>query len=146
MRDHGCQLFDVFSGEAMVKTLQEGFCFDADIYEDQQDPNLRQLVIETVRVRKEFVDAEKALTNKKARQFARKMSALGQSTIVREFCENIPEDPDRNEVEKSPFRAPKESVSSTARSNILTRKVRRTLTDILDDNQNVLSVPSSVIT
>ena len=32
MRDHGCQLFDVFSGEAMVKTLQEGFCFDADFY------------------------------------------------------------------------------------------------------------------
>ena len=126
----------------MVKTLQEGFCFDADFYEDQMDPNLRQLAIETVRVRKEFVDAEKVLNNKKARKFARKLSALGQSTIVREFCENLPDDPDRNEVEKSPFKAPRESVSSTARSNMLTRKVRRTLTDILHDNQNVLSIPS----
>ena len=53
------------------------------------------------------MDAEKALINAKARKFARKMSALGQSTTVRKFWDNLPDDPDeRLEVEKSPFKAP----------------------------------------
>ena len=85
MREHGSKLFDVFSGDTMVKVLEDGLCFDSDFYEDQKDPNQRELVIETVRVRKEYVDAEKALSKTKARKFARKMSAFGQSSTVREF-------------------------------------------------------------
>ena len=44
--------------------------------------------------------------------------------------------------EKSPFKAPREAISSIARSNITTRKARKDLTDVLDSNQNILSVPS----
>ena len=85
------------------------------------------------------------MSSKKARQFARTLSALGKSSIVREFCDTLPESLDINEredVERSPFKAPKENISSTARSNILPRKVKRTLNDILDSNQNVIVVPS----
>ena len=141
MKEHGNKLFDIFSEATMVKTLEEGLCFDSDFYEDQKDPALRKLVIETVRVRKEFVEAEKELNATKARKFARVLSALGQSTIVREFVESLPDTLEENEVQKSPFKAPKEAVSNTSRSNIVTRKARRTLTDILDSNQNILSVP-----
>ena len=77
MTEHGHKLFDVFSETAMVAVLQEGRCFDSDFYEDQ-----RKLVIETVRVRKEFVEAEQKLSTKKANKFARVLSALGQSSVV----------------------------------------------------------------
>ena len=50
----GDKLFDVLS-EAAIKTLEEGRCFDSDFYEDQNDSSFRKLVIETVRVREEFV-------------------------------------------------------------------------------------------
>ena len=63
MRDHGEKLFDVFSEAAMVTTLKEGLCFDSEYYEDQKDPSQRKLVIETVRVRKEFVEVEKKLSD-----------------------------------------------------------------------------------
>ena len=142
MKEHGDMLFDVFSENAMVKTLEEEMCFDSDFYEDQKDPALRKLVIETVRVRKEFVDAEKKLSAKKARKFARVLSAMGQSSVVREFCASLPETTDDNMNEKSPFKAPREAISSIARSNITTRKARKDLTDVLDSNQNILSVPS----
>ena len=45
-------------------------------------------------------------------------------------------------MEKSPFKAPREVVSSTDRSSILTRQVKRSLTSILDSNKNIISVPS----
>ena len=73
MTEHGHKLFDVFSETAMVAVLQEGRCFD---------PDQRKLVIETVRVRKEFVEAEQKLSTKKANKFARVLSALGQSSVV----------------------------------------------------------------
>ena len=81
MHDHGDNLFDIFSETAMVRTLKEGRCFDADFYEDQKDPRERKLIIETVRVRKEFVEAEKQLNSKKARKFARKLNALGKKQL-----------------------------------------------------------------
>ena len=37
MKEHGDMLFDVFSENAMVKTLEEEMCFDSDFYEDQKD-------------------------------------------------------------------------------------------------------------
>ena len=53
-------MFDVFSEVAMMmKVLTEGRCFDSDFYEDVKDPTHMNLVIETVRVRKEFIEAEK---------------------------------------------------------------------------------------
>ena len=53
----------------MVNSLEKGFPFDSD--DDQRDPALKKLVTETVRLRKEFVEAEKELSYKKARMFAR---------------------------------------------------------------------------
>ena len=143
MKDHGQKLFDVFSEIAMVAVLKEGRCFDSDFYEDQGDPDQRKLVIETVRVRKEFVEAEQNLSKTKANKFARVLSALGQSTVVRDYCDTLPEIPeDDREMEKSPFKAPKEAVSNTDRSSILTRQVKRSLSSMLDSNKNIISVPS----
>ena len=143
MRDHGEKLFDVLSEAAMVKAMTEGLCFDSEFYEDQKDPSQRKLVIETVRVRKEFVEAEKQCSATKARKFARKLSALGQSPVVREFCENLPEaEVEDDEVLRSPFKTPREAVSCTSRSNIITRKAKRTLYDAIDCNENILHIPS----
>ena len=106
----------------MVNVLMEGGRFDSDFYQDQVDPSARELVIETVRVRQEFVEAEKKLSDKKARRFARKLSALGQNKVVKEYCDDLPEisdEPDYEEAEKSPFKAPREIVGSTSRSTIL---------------------------
>ena len=145
MRDHGHKMFDVFSETAMVKTLGEGLCFDSEFYEDQKDSSQRKHVIETVRVRKEFIEAEKKLIDKKARKFARKLSALGQSAVVREYVQTLP-DVEDDGVDRSPFKAPREAVSCTDRSNILTRRVKRTLDDALDSNENILSIPSVATT
>ena len=74
------------------------------------------------------------MSNKKARRFARKLSALGQNKVVKEYCDDLPEisdEPDYEEAEKSPFKAPREIVGSTSRSNILIRNVRRNLHRIL---------------
>ena len=143
MQDCGSSMFDVFSEIAMVKTLGEGLCFDSDFYEDQKDVSQRNLVIETVRVRKEFVEAEKQLNATKARKFARTLSALGKSPAVQDFVDNLPDEVEvENENEKSPFKAPTRPVSDTARSNVITRNVRRALTKTMDSNQNILSIPS----
>ena len=100
-------------------------------------------MIETVRVRKEFVEAELKLSTTKANKFARVLSALGQSSVVRDYCDSLPEvSEDERDMEKSPFKAPREVVSSTDRSSILTRQVKRSLTSILDSNKNIISVPS----
>ena len=73
------------------------------------------------------------------------LSALGQTTVVIQNCDNlpeIPEDDEREEIERSPFKAPRETVSNTDRSSILTRKVKRFLASILDSNKNILPLPS----
>ena len=143
MKDQGQKLFDIFSEATMVKVLEEGRCFDSDFYEDQKDPSLRNLVIETVRVRKEFVEAEKELATKKANKFARVLSAFGQSAVVKHYCDNLPEVPDEPDViEKSPFKTPKEAITSLDRSSILTRNVKRSLAGMMDSNKNVIAVPS----
>ena len=67
VKDFGSKLFDVFCEGSMVKVLMEGRCFDSDFYENQLDTEKRKLVIETVRVRKEFVDHEKKLNTTRAR-------------------------------------------------------------------------------
>jgi hypothetical protein len=143
MKDQGQKLFDIFSEATMVKVLEEGRCFDSDFYEDQNDPSLRNLVIETVRVRKEFVEAEKELATKKANKFARVLSAFGQSAVVKNYCDNLPEVPEEHDViEKSPFKTPKEAITSLDRSSILTRNVKRSLASMMDSNKNIIAVPS----
>ena len=106
MADCGDQLFDVFSEIEMVKVLKEERCFDSEFYQDQVDPSARELVIETVRVRQEFVEAEKNLSNKKARRFARKLSALGQNKVVKEYCDDLPEISDEPDYESLHSRHP----------------------------------------
>ena len=85
------------------------------------------------------------MNSKKARKFARKLNALGKSSVVRGYFDDFPDNPeadDHEDVEKSPFKTPRETICDTSRSNILTRNVRKKLTGLLDSNQNVLSVPS----
>ena len=106
MTDCGDQLFDVFSEIQMVNVLMEGGRFDSDFYQDQVDPSARKLVIETVRVRLEFVEAEKKLSDKKARSFARKLSALGQNKVVKEYCDDLPEISDEPDYESLHSRHP----------------------------------------
>ena len=141
LQDFGNSLFDVFSEVAMVKTLEEGLCFDSDFYEDQLDNYQRKLVIETVRVRKEFVEAEKKLNATKARKFARNLSAFGKSQVVQNFVDTLHDDLDED-IERSPFKAPARPVSDTSRSNIVTRNARRSLADVMETNQNIISLPS----
>ena len=90
MKDFGDKLFDDLS-EAAIMTLEEGICFDSAFYEDQNDPSLRKLIIETVKDRGEFVVKEKDLADRKSRKFARKLSALGQSIVVKYYCDSVAE-------------------------------------------------------
>ena len=73
MKEHGDTFIDVFCDNLIATSLKEGLCFDSD--KDQKDPSLRKLVTETVRLRKEFVEAEKV--------------CKGKSTVVRKYCDSL---------------------------------------------------------
>ena len=49
----------------------------------------------------------------KSNKFARVLSALGQSAVVKNYCDDLPEVPeDREEIEKSPFKAPRKLLAT----------------------------------
>ena len=88
MKDHVDKLLDV-----TVNTLEEGLYFDP-----VNDPSLRKLVTETVRLRNKFGEAEKELSHKKARQLARVLGAMSKSTVVRIYCDSFPDISDENVI------------------------------------------------
>ena len=106
MRDHGDKLFNIFPSDAMLAKLEKGKAFDSDFYEDQKDIESRNLVIQTMRVRKEFYENEKDLELTKARKFARKLIALG--IIPTQSSQLEPENDVEEDIPDSPFKAPTE--------------------------------------
>ena len=77
LKDHGHKLFDVFSRTTLDKVLEEGGAFDSVFYTDQRDSSQRELVIETMRVSKDYYEHWRNIEATKARKFAKKLSAFG---------------------------------------------------------------------
>ena len=145
LRDHGNKLFNIFSSDVMMTRLEEGKAFDSDFYEDQKNVESRSLVIQTMRVRKEFYDNEKNLELTKARKFARKLSALGINATPSSQAE--PENEDDENIPDSPFKTPTEdNIPSVTRQRLaaVTRStVVRSLQSQIDD---VISLPATTNT
>ena len=75
---------------------------------------------------------------KKVRKFARNLRAFGKSQVVQDFVDNLHDDLDED-IERSPFKTHTRPVSDTSRSNIVTRNARRSLADVMESNQNIIS-------
>lgn len=109
LRDHGEKLFDILSLRNMEKTLSEGRCFDSTFYEDQKDPKKRLLIIQTMRVRREFVEQQQALSLTRARKYARRLAAFG----VIDTEGTADETPDNEEMPQDPQESPYKIEDST---------------------------------
>jgi hypothetical protein len=149
LRDHGNRLFDIFSVDTMRKYLEEGKAFDSEFYEDQKDVNKRNLVIQTMRVRKEFYEQEKELEMSKARKYAHKLSAFGlnmpnQTSTV--DLDDTPHIEDEN-IEDSPFKAPRDENLISKRINRSSTVTRSTVSRSLESQiDNILILPASINT
>ena len=143
-------MFDVFSSETLDKVLEEGGAFDSVFYTDQRDSSQRELVIETMRVSKDYYEHWRKIEATKARKFARKLSAFGTQPVTNNLSMGS-SDLDYNENESSvphhsPFKAPADESTSMSRIRIssLTRSsVARSLSTQIE---NVISLPSSTST
>ena len=104
LTDHGHKLFDIFSLNIMRARVAEGKAFNSEFYDDQKNIESRSLVIQTMRVRKEFYENEKQLELTKARKYARKMSAMGcgNSSASQDNADSSDED----NIPGSPFKTP----------------------------------------
>ena len=126
MNDYGKLLFDVFSVKEMIEAREEGHTFDSEFYEDQKNIESRKLIIHRMRVRKEWVEQEKALERTKALKYARMLSQKGLlSEEEKKRIDKFTDDPEECPVENSPFKIPlasKSISSSQFRSTIETRK------------------------
>ena len=145
-RDYGHKLFDIFSIAHMHLQLAEGKAFDCDFYEDQKDCEKRFLVIETMRVRKEFFEQENKLNLLKARKYARKMSALGLATSSG-HAQSEDEDDDEDEMPGSPFKDQNIASTPSSTSQHLSALTRSTVVRHLHHQlDNVITVPATINT
>ena len=143
-------MFGVFSRTTLDKVLEEGGAFDSVFYTDQRDSSQRELVIETMRVSKDYYEYWRKIEATKARKFARKLSAFGIQPATSTMSKGS-SDIDYNENEStvphhSPFKAPAEESASMSRiriSSITRGSVARSLSAQIE---NVITLPSSTST
>lgn len=115
----------------------------------QKDVNKRNLVIQTMRVRKEFYEQEKELEMSKARKYAHKLSAFGlnmpnQTSTV--DLDDTPSIEDEN-IEDSPFKAPRDENLISKRINRSSTVTRSTVSRSLESQiDNILILPASINT
>ena len=148
LKDHGDKLFDVFSSKTLEKVLEEGGAFDSCFYDDQKEPSERNLVIETMRVSKDYYDYWREIEATKARKFFRTLSALG---IDPTLCNRDTTDPDINDnfdaPHKSPFKPPLEDRNPSMSRVRMTTVTRSTAVRCLSEQlENVITLPTSIAT
>ena len=146
MKDHGEKLFDILSLVSVQERLAVGKAFDSEFYEDQKDPEKRFLVIETMRVRKEFIEEERSSELTKARKYVRKVLALGG--VVHHHDQHIddPHDEDQ-ELPDSPFKTPTpDNIPSATRQRLSAITRSTVVRSIQDQIDNVITLPNSTRT
>ena len=99
MEKHGNQLFDCVSNNKVLEHTVAGFAFDSDFYEDQKDPDKRLLVMEVMKVTREFYEQEKCRERQRAVAYQHRISQYADT--VTSVPSGEVEDSDNQESKRS---------------------------------------------